>query len=274
MESIPDRKSQQIIVMLVENIIDPSDALKSTKTFLLDKIRFDFTDKAVLKLVTLKLHSENVFKGMPECVELISQSVYASGTMHLNHLETVIRRLDAQRSSPEWNFNNFFLVKESKALALTKLGLLEDALLCYDELEAIFYSNSNTPSKALDSDSCHGNDLYDLKSKPYRDRIMHNEASNYEFLVYLHTCQSNLLLTMGKISEYLKRSKKFICFLFVLQDFTLEKRREWIFDAITTSITYAAVKNGSSFDDAITICDLFLLAYEQVNNIRIILIAN
>ncbi len=50
-----------------------------------------------------------------------------------------VRRLDAQRMLPGFNFFNFFMAKERLATAFERLYLLEEALIQYDEVDAIFF---------------------------------------------------------------------------------------------------------------------------------------
>lgn len=49
-----------------------------------------------------------------------------------------IRQITADRQSPDWDFRNLFLIKDSLAVMLESASLLEDALREYTELEALF----------------------------------------------------------------------------------------------------------------------------------------
>lgn len=52
--------------------------------------------------------------------------------------EEELRKLDAQRTVPGWNYCVFFERKEGLAFAFESIGLKEDAVMVYDELEAGF----------------------------------------------------------------------------------------------------------------------------------------
>lgn len=43
-----------------------------------------------------------------------------------------------KRQEPDWTFNHYFLLQEELAFMFEMLGLYEDALVQYDELDALF----------------------------------------------------------------------------------------------------------------------------------------
>lgn len=60
--------------------------------------------------------------------------ILASFDMRVSQYEEDIREKDAQRSLPGWNFCTFFMFKEGLARGFESVGLVEDALVGYDEL--------------------------------------------------------------------------------------------------------------------------------------------
>lgn len=60
--------------------------------------------------------------------------ILASFDMRVTQYEEDIREKDAQRSLPGWNFCTFFMLKEGLARGFESVGLVEDALVGYDEL--------------------------------------------------------------------------------------------------------------------------------------------
>jgi hypothetical protein len=94
--------------------------------------------------------------------------------------------------------------------------LFEDALLQYDELEASFYQvlkEKNlswfgtliTPSP--NDDSC---PLLSISKKPYRDLILANTISVFDFRIYLLARQCALLANLGRVNEVGRKAAAFL----------------------------------------------------------------
>ncbi len=52
--------------------------------------------------------------------------------------EEEIRKVDAKRMVPGWNYNHFFLLKEGLAFTHERVRMVNEALIKYEELEALF----------------------------------------------------------------------------------------------------------------------------------------
>ena len=96
------------------------------------------------------------------------------------------------------------------------MNLLEDAVIQYDELEAAFYQvtkekNVSWFGSLIKPES---NDdslpLLSVTKKPYRDLILSNTISIFDFRIYLLARQCNLMGKMGKVVE---AGRKIIIFL-------------------------------------------------------------
>ncbi|EOD42867.1 putative tmem1 family protein [Neofusicoccum parvum UCRNP2] len=60
--------------------------------------------------------------------------ILSSFDLRVRQYEEAIKEKDAQRHLPGWNFNTFFVLKEGLARGFESVGLVEDALVGYDEL--------------------------------------------------------------------------------------------------------------------------------------------
>ena len=69
----------------------------------------------------------------------IKEGVLQSFDSRVLQYEEDIRKMDAQRTLPGWNYCTFFILKEGLAQSFEHMLLLEDALIQYDELEASFF---------------------------------------------------------------------------------------------------------------------------------------
>ncbi|KAL7275089.1 hypothetical protein RUND412_001991 [Rhizina undulata] len=183
-------------------------------------------------------------------LDLISKlkgSILTSFDKRVAQYEEDIREKDMQRRLPGWNFCTFFVLKEGLARAFESVGLVEDALVLYDELgfglEALVRDTSSgrggegavsgrfvdwtregiwwveaarkKKRKRLGGESQNEAETeeeaqivvpeeedtdtpIDTEKKPYRDLILSNEISVFDFRCYLFARQTTLLLRLGK----------------------------------------------------------------------------
>ncbi|KAI9729237.1 MAG: hypothetical protein M1834_007029 [Cirrosporium novae-zelandiae] len=67
-------------------------------------------------------------------VSKLKTFILSSFDLRVGQYEEDIREKDLQRSLPGWNFCTFFILKEGLARGFESMGLVEDALVGYDEL--------------------------------------------------------------------------------------------------------------------------------------------
>ncbi|KAI1428086.1 trafficking protein particle complex subunit 10 [Xylaria sp. FL1777] len=170
--------------------------------------------------------------------------ILSSFDMRVTQYEEDIKEKDAQRSLPGWNFCTFFILKEGLARGFESVGLVEDALVGYDELsvgldmiikdqslgrsgsaanalpaytedlknlalkaKAAMVEMSYEEDEVVDLQSPHPagiqqKDSYDdipisANKKPYRDLIVANNVSIFDFRCYIFARQIVLLLRLG-----------------------------------------------------------------------------
>ncbi|KAK4100426.1 hypothetical protein N658DRAFT_559703 [Parathielavia hyrcaniae] len=175
-----------------------------------------------------------------KCKELILSSFDG----RVSQYEEDIKERDAQRSLPGWNFCTFFILKEGLARGFESVGLVEDALVVYDEL-SVGLDNIIKEQAMAGSAETHGGALLsytedlkelaqkalaeiaggqlefdeeeavDLQSagkkraetfdsipisssrKSYRDLILANNVSLFDFRCYIFSRQIALLLRLA-----------------------------------------------------------------------------
>lgn len=170
--------------------------------------------------------------------------ILSSFDMRVTQYEEDIKEKDAQRSLPGWNFCTFFILKEGLARGFESVGLVEDALVGYDELSVgldMIVSDQNLGRSGPAANTLHPytedlkklalkaraevvemsyeeDELVDLESaqlasaqpadsyddipisankKPYRDLIVANNVSVFDFRCYVFARQIALLLRLG-----------------------------------------------------------------------------
>ncbi|KJZ80064.1 hypothetical protein HIM_00778 [Hirsutella minnesotensis 3608] len=170
--------------------------------------------------------------------------ILSSFDCRVSQYEEDIKEKDGQRSLPGWNFCTFFMLKEGLARGFESVGLVEDALVGYDELgvglDIVIQEQAQAGSperhagamlsytdelktkvkQILAAKLGEGDDeAEDLQSqgpakesstddivigstkKPYRDRILENKVSVFDFRCYIFSRQIALLLRLGNASS-------------------------------------------------------------------------
>jgi hypothetical protein len=158
--------------------------------------------------------------------------ILLSFDLRVSQYEEDIRKNDAQRSFPGWNFNTFFILKEGLARGFESVGLVEDALLAYDELsvglDTVIRDQAKVGSEAQGGVMLgHSEDLYERtadifkqsqqevandkaasprlhddapinsQKKDYRGSILASDISIFDFRLYIFARQMSLLLRLG-----------------------------------------------------------------------------
>ena len=158
--------------------------------------------------------------------------ILLSFDLRVRQYEEDIKEKDSQRGLPGWNFCTFFILKEGLARGFESAGLVEDALLGYDELsigldtvmrdqseqgnegqggrilpytEDLFQEASKVPEQSQKgAGGVDGSELHFYNAKPlnwrkknYRDLILSNNISIFEFRFYIFARQMSLLLRLG-----------------------------------------------------------------------------
>ncbi|KAI0482695.1 hypothetical protein GGR56DRAFT_663487 [Xylariaceae sp. FL0804] len=237
---------------------------------LLEKLRSDFngSSKTVDRVAQIRIGVNDVpYDNLPRVVpavpsgyteteqetenawtDLVSKFrslILASFDSRVSQYEEDIKEKDAQRSLPGWNFCTFFILKEGLARGFESVGLVEDALVGYDELSVGLdmvvreQARGDTGSaasallgyteelralalkaRAVLSGTEYGDEdeIVDMQSsqaanaqtedpydeipissskKSYRDMIVANNVSVFDFRCYIFARQISLLLRLG-----------------------------------------------------------------------------
>ena len=184
-----------------------------------------------------QLRSQDDKNGWEDLVAKMKFLILASFDLRVNQYEEDIREKEMQRSLPGWNFNTFFILKEGLFRGFESVGLTEDALTGYHELAAglnAIVDDQNREDTAeqrapLFSDPteelieafklaehCNksartswqekphvidlGASLLNTDRKPFRDLILANRISSFDFQNYVFARQVSLLLRLAEVT--------------------------------------------------------------------------
>ena len=78
--------------------------------------------------------SQDIENAWADLIAKMKAWILSSFDMRVSQYEEDIKEKDAQRALPGWNFCTFFILKEGLARGFESVGLVDDALVGYDEL--------------------------------------------------------------------------------------------------------------------------------------------
>uniref|UniRef100_A0A8D0L304 Trafficking protein particle complex subunit 10 n=1 Tax=Sphenodon punctatus TaxID=8508 RepID=A0A8D0L304_SPHPU len=128
-------------------VVVESDAKKKNKTNILhrtsivDKIRNDFCNKQSDRCVVLSDPLKDSSRSQESWNTFLTKLrtlLLMSFTKNLGKFEDDMRTLREKRTEPGWSFCEYFMVQEELAFVFEMLQQFEDALVQYDELDALF----------------------------------------------------------------------------------------------------------------------------------------
>ncbi|KAJ8352583.1 hypothetical protein SKAU_G00240590 [Synaphobranchus kaupii] len=128
-------------------VVVESDSKKKNKTNILprtsimDKIRSDFCNKQSDRCVVLSdplKESSRAQESWSSFLTKLRTLLLMSFTKNLGKFEDDMRTLREKRTEPGWSFCEYFMVQEELAFVFEMLQQFEDALVQYDELDALF----------------------------------------------------------------------------------------------------------------------------------------
>ncbi|CAG9112783.1 unnamed protein product [Plutella xylostella] len=203
--------------------VETYDVRKTNKllprTTVLDKIKGDFAAKqteerfiSVINPIKSEARSAESWRGL---VAKLRHFVLVAYNKSLIKFEEYMREQREKRNDPEWDFCKYFILQEQLAFVLEMLSLYEEALVQYDELDALFSqfvlnSNITKSPKWLDSfkqpiTSWQAPRLTTLVPHQLRDQIIKKKATLLEFRSYLFQRQCAMLLLTCKPWEISSR---------------------------------------------------------------------
>lgn len=208
-------------------VVETYDFRKSNKLIprstVYDKIRSDYGAKhadrclSVINPLRSESRSAGSWRGLVVNTRLLLLTAY---DRTLLKFEELIREQRERRNQAGWSFTKYFLLQEELAFVLEMLGVYEEALVQYDELDALFTQfilNSNlgeTPSWLTQFqsplDSWDGLCLSSGVNLKERSKIENNSVSLLQFRNYLFSRQCAMLLFANKPSEVAERTLPFL----------------------------------------------------------------
>uniref|UniRef100_A0A1A9UF37 Trafficking protein particle complex subunit 10 n=1 Tax=Glossina austeni TaxID=7395 RepID=A0A1A9UF37_GLOAU len=209
------------MILLVETIDVRKTKNLLQRTTVLDKIRTDFgaknDDRCISVLYSAKHKPTESFRCLVQRIRFLMLSSY---NRNIAKYEELIRSKREKRNHDNWDFHQYFFMQEDLALLFEKLELHTEALIQYDELDAIFSQFLNTAGlgdkhkwmecfkKPLTSFA--GICLRRSERFAMREKIRVGAVTLLEFRNYLFERQAYLLQQSNDISCIAKRLLNFL----------------------------------------------------------------
>ncbi|CAB0028461.1 unnamed protein product [Trichogramma brassicae] len=224
LKSLAKAGIQDWMIILVENY----DVRKSNKllprTTVLDKIRSDFAAKhadrclSIINPIKSESRSAESWRGLIGRIRHLMLTAY---DQTISKFQKVIKDHREKRNEVGWNFCHYFLLQEELAFIFDMLGLYDEALIQYDELDAIFTqfvlnSNVTDTPKWLNSFQSPLNNWTGVSlnnsSIDYHTRVMIADckASLLDLRSYLFSRQCAMLLALNRPWEVAQRCLTFV----------------------------------------------------------------
>lgn len=160
-----------------------------------------------------------------DIIAKLKSLILSSFNLRVSQYEEDIRERNAQSALPGWNFCTFFMLKEGLARGFESVGLVDDALVGYDELslgldQAVRDHQTGVANSRSDSfltfteelkqllersrdDGTH-NPVWEMGAKvispfkkAYGEMILTTNISVFDFQCYIFARQMTILLRMG-----------------------------------------------------------------------------
>lgn len=221
-------RALNILDWLVVVVVHDDNKVKSKilRTSVFDKVKGEFAgrhpDRCVqLTAATEPLRYDAASEPWPALLLKLKELVLAAYSRQLVRFEERMRAERECRVSPAWSFNQYFVLQEELAAFYDTLGLYEDALLQYDELDALLtqlvVSYTSSPGAGLPPAwlQCyarpaeHWNGALPLDravAARRRSAICEDRACLLDVRSYLLCQQCGLLLRLGQPWEAARRA--------------------------------------------------------------------
>lgn len=211
------------MILLVETVDVKKTKNILPRTTVLDKMRLDFGAKhadrciSVLNPIKFEVKATESFRCLLNRIRHLMLTGY---NKNITKYEELIRANREKRNQEGWSFVQYFLLQEKLAFVLEMLGLNCEALVQYDELDAMFsqfilnsrFGQTEKWLKEFEKPifEFHGISMNEKKISETRSKIIQNEASLLEFRSYMFERQAILLRAADQHWQIAERLLPFI----------------------------------------------------------------
>ncbi|CAH1163565.1 unnamed protein product [Phaedon cochleariae] len=200
-------------------VVESFDGKRSNKllprTTVLDKIRADFAAKqgdrciSVINPNKTESRSADSWRGLVSRIRHLLLVAYGKA---ICRLEEHVRQQREKRNEPGWSFLKYFSLQEELAQVLEMLGLYDEALVQYDELDALFsqFVTNGITNESVSWLGTFQNPLERWHGLNLKQSKLPENASILELRAYIFAKQAHMLLLIHKVWEMASRCLPFL----------------------------------------------------------------
>jgi hypothetical protein len=219
LQTLNNKRAQDWLIIVV---IQHDSILSKPKGNVLDKIKVDFCSKVPRRCILLKHSAQHQDAKLNESWQImlgrIRELMLQSFSKNLPQLEEAVRNMREKRQNADWTFSSYFILQEQLSFVYEMLEMHEDALIQYNELDAMFSQlvaearAKGTPKSfsnyASGCRTWHGANLFASvqETKEQRQLISDGHCSLLQFRNYLFVQQSRLLRRLNRGYEIIKKT--------------------------------------------------------------------
>ncbi|PWN36229.1 uncharacterized protein FA14DRAFT_120403, partial [Meira miltonrushii] len=197
------------------------------KGSVIDKVRADFNTSRKERVVhltrlpnlaqsssSLRNHFDPTI--FADLLTRIKDSVTNTFDAVVGFQDEAVRSEFSKKDVPGWNYNKWMAGMECLASTFEAAGLFGEALSQYEEIHSVFLQSlteGKLPFFTSVGGTTAGDDsapLLDIDKKDYRDLILRNEISLFDFRCYLFAKRAALLGKTGRISQVMSETPFFL----------------------------------------------------------------
>lgn len=146
-----------------------------------------------------------------ELLTKMREAASSTFTITIEAQEEEIARCGVTKGNQGWDFCSYFLAKDSLARTLEVVGLKDDAVGQYEDLEIVFaqaIQNGAVSFARVGGDDTKDDSLplLDVSKKLYAELIRRREISLFDFRCYLFARKSALLGKMGRVAAVMREA--------------------------------------------------------------------
>ncbi|KAI8893289.1 hypothetical protein BC833DRAFT_625023 [Globomyces pollinis-pini] len=241
---VANKKNQDWIIVHISNDLNIKSRLFGSNTTVTEKLKLDFNLKKE-KFFQIKLSDKLNIDIWNDLMIRLRDILINGFTEQLIQYEEDSRKLEHQRLIPGWNYCQYFIQKEALSGTFEMMGLYKEALIEYDELEALFYqtlSEQGAPWFKKFGGTEIGDDhldVFTINQKRFKELIIQNSITIFDFRMYLFARQTTILNLLSHPIEICHRTKVFVASF----SKTLQEYKESLSKFFTESWTYSIVLN-------------------------------
>ncbi|VEN44170.1 unnamed protein product, partial [Callosobruchus maculatus] len=206
LKELSSREIPDWLIVVVENFDGKRANKLLPRTTVLDKIRADFAPKQGDRCISVinpgksESRSADSWRGLVTRVRHLLLVAYARA---VSRLEDHVRQQREKRNDPGWDFMKYFYLQEDLAQVLEMLGLYDEALVQYDELDALFsqFVANGVTSNSVGWLSNFQKPLERWHGLKLGQSHLTKHPSILELRAYLFAKQAHMLLLTNKVWE-------------------------------------------------------------------------